>query len=55
LPGMTIGDDSIIMPGTLVTADVPPCSIAMGNPARIKPRGKALDGLSSPPQNPPLK
>jgi len=35
LPGVTIGDYSIIGAGAVVTKDVPPYSIAAGNPARI--------------------
>tara|TARA_B110001452_G_C15182138_1_gene410610 strand:- start:425 stop:874 length:450 start_codon:yes stop_codon:yes gene_type:complete len=36
LPGITIGEGSIIGAGTVVTRDVPKNSIAFGNPARIK-------------------
>ena len=35
LPGVTIGDCSIIGAGSVVTKDIPPYSIACGNPARI--------------------
>ena len=45
LPGLTIGDDCVIMPGALVTKDMPPNSIAIGNPAIIEPRSE--DGASS--------
>ena len=38
LPGATVGDDSVVMPGTLVTGDLPPKSVAAGNPARISSR-----------------
>ncbi|HEY2708154.1 MAG TPA: DapH/DapD/GlmU-related protein [Caulobacteraceae bacterium] len=37
LPGLTIGDGCVVMPGALVTRDMPPGSIATGNPAEIKP------------------
>lgn len=35
LPGVTVGEKSIIGAGSVVTRDVPPYSIAAGNPARI--------------------
>lgn len=35
MPGVTIGDHSIIGAGSIVTHDVPPYSIAAGNPAKV--------------------
>ena len=35
LPGVTIGDGSIVAAGAVVTKDVPPGSIVAGNPAKI--------------------
>ena len=35
LPGVTIGDDSVIGIGSVVTQDIPPGSVAVGVPARV--------------------
>lgn len=35
LPGVTIGDGSVIGAGSVVTRDIPPASIAVGAPARV--------------------
>lgn len=35
LPGVTIGENSIVGAGSVVTKDVPDNSIAVGNPAKI--------------------
>jgi acetyltransferase-like isoleucine patch superfamily enzyme len=35
LPGLTIGDESVVAAGSVVTKDVPPRSIVAGNPAQI--------------------
>jgi acetyltransferase-like isoleucine patch superfamily enzyme len=35
LPGVTIGEGSIVAAGAIVTRDVPPGSVVAGNPARI--------------------
>ena len=36
LPGITIGDDAVIGAGSVVTRDVSPGSVVVGNPARSK-------------------
>ena len=35
LPGVTVGDGSIVAAGAIVTRDVPPRSIVAGNPAQV--------------------
>jgi acetyltransferase-like isoleucine patch superfamily enzyme len=35
LPGVTIGKGSVIGAGSVVTSDIPPYSIAVGNPAKV--------------------
>jgi acetyltransferase-like isoleucine patch superfamily enzyme len=35
LPGVVIGRDALIGAGSVVTKDVPPGAIAVGNPARV--------------------
>ncbi|WP_282957475.1 acyltransferase [Sphingobium limneticum] len=35
MPGVTVGDRSIVAAGSVVFNDVPPCSIVGGNPARL--------------------
>lgn len=37
LPGVTIAEVTMVAAGSIVTRDVPPWSLAIGNPARIKP------------------
>ena len=33
--GVTIGEESVVAAGSIVTHDVPPRSVAAGNPARV--------------------
>ena len=35
LPGVTIGDGCVIGAGSIVTKDIPPYSLAVGNPCRV--------------------
>ena len=38
LPGLTIGEDCVVMPGALVVKDMPDNTTATGNPAVYAPR-----------------
>ena len=35
LPGLTVADDCVVMPGALVTKDMAANSVAIGNPAEV--------------------
>ena len=35
MPGVTIGDNSVIVVGSVVTKDIPPNVVAVGNPCRV--------------------
>ncbi len=35
LPGVTIGEHTVVGAGAVVTKDLPPCVVAVGNPARV--------------------
>ena len=38
-PGVTIGDNCVVAPASVVMKDVPPNSLVAGNPARIMEKG----------------
>lgn len=41
MPGVTVGEDSIVAPGAVVIRDIPPGSIAIGNPASVRERASS--------------
>jgi acetyltransferase-like isoleucine patch superfamily enzyme len=43
LPGIRIGDSSVVAAGAVVTKDVPPHSIVAGNPAKIVREGVLVE------------
>ena len=49
LPGVTIGDDTVIGAGSVVTRDVPAGVIAVGNPCRVLREIDARDAAAGPP------
>ena len=42
-PGVTIGRDTVVGAGAVVTRDLPPGALAVGNPARVVRRLDATD------------
>lgn len=45
LPGVTIGEGCTIAAGSIVTKDVPPFSVAMGQPARVVKKVTPVDPM----------
>ncbi len=48
LPGVTIGEHSVVAAGAVVSADVPPRSVVAGNPARVVREVDAPDDYKRP-------
>jgi maltose O-acetyltransferase len=47
MPGVTLGNGSVIGAGSVVTRDIPPLAIAAGNPARVlRKRGDRINTSS---------
>jgi len=45
---VSIGDDALVAPGSVVTRDVPPRGVVVGNPARLVSRAGAFEVLHYP-------
>lgn len=43
---ITIGDDAVIFPGSIVTRSVPPRALVMGHPARVASREGSFDWIA---------
>ncbi|KAJ9347816.1 hypothetical protein DTO027B9_8823 [Paecilomyces variotii] len=52
LPGVRIGKGSTIGAGSVVTADIPPYSVAVGNPCRVKKTIQSVEEEEQDPNNP---
>jgi acetyltransferase-like isoleucine patch superfamily enzyme len=48
MPGSTIGDGSVIGANSLVSGDIPPCSLAVGSPAKVIRSAPAFPRTVSP-------
>lgn len=46
LPGVSVGEDSVIGAGSVVTRDVPPGVVAVGNPCRVRRAIRDSDRLT---------
>jgi acetyltransferase-like isoleucine patch superfamily enzyme len=46
LPGSTIGDHTVVAAGSVVKGDLPPCVLAIGNPAQVVRKLEISDGWS---------
>lgn len=51
LPGVTIGEGTTIAAGSIVTKDIPPFSVAMGSPCRVKRTIKSAEEEEKDPDN----
>lgn len=52
LPGVTIGEGSTVGAGSVVTRDVPPHSVAFGNPCRVQKRIPTAEEEEKDPNSP---
>ncbi len=49
-PGVTVGSGSVVSAGSVVTSDVPPGSLASGNPAQCSPLATPAKATVQPPR-----
>lgn len=52
LPGVRIGNGSTIAAGSVVTKDIPPYSVAMGAPCRVRKTIQSVEEEMADPSNP---
>jgi acetyltransferase-like isoleucine patch superfamily enzyme len=52
LPGVTIGDGCTIGAGSVVTKDIPPFSVALGSPCKVKRTIQSAEEEEQDPNNP---
>lgn len=52
LPGVTIGEGSTIGAGSVVTKDIPPFSVAVGSPCRVRKTIPSAEEEEQDPNNP---
>jgi len=52
MPGVTIGEGCTIGAGSVVTKDIPPLSVAMGSPCRVRKTIQSADEEENDPTNP---
>jgi acetyltransferase-like isoleucine patch superfamily enzyme len=50
LPGVTIGEGAVVGAGSIVSRNVPPWSIAVGNPAKVIKKRELTTALELKPQ-----
>lgn len=52
LPGVTIGEGCTIGAGSVVTKDIPPFSVAVGNPCTVRKTIQSAEEEEKDPENP---
>lgn len=52
LPGVTIGEGCTIGAGSVVTKDIPPCSVAVGSPCQVRKTIQSAKEEEEDPENP---